>query len=280
MQAARRHPADCRSAMGLRHTHAASVYDSYNTHMALPGHDCCCCACQDEDLEGARKQLAETQQTAEVLRGSDTHTHMALPEHNCCCCACQDEDLEAVHKQLAQTQQTAEALQGSGAQSHMPSPEHECCCCPFQDEDLEAVRKHVSETQQTAEALLGSGKATQNRCLVDITPTCLCLSMTAAAMLVRMRTWRQCVHSSQRPSRLQRHSGAQAWRRGHRHRSMASGHAMLKPSTRNRLRIWPASGNLICALHNCSDEHHCNCTGQTGIPHCSEPVCVSTSASP
>ena len=41
----------------------------------------CCCRLQDEDLEALRKQLAETQQTAEALRGSGVEARAQAQEY-------------------------------------------------------------------------------------------------------------------------------------------------------------------------------------------------------
>jgi len=46
---------------------------------------CCysraCCVCQDEDLEALRQQLAESQQTAEALRGSGVEARAQAQEY-------------------------------------------------------------------------------------------------------------------------------------------------------------------------------------------------------
>ncbi len=40
-----------------------------------------CCVCQDEDLEALRQQLAESQQTAEALRGSGVEARAQAQEY-------------------------------------------------------------------------------------------------------------------------------------------------------------------------------------------------------
>jgi len=44
-------------------------------------YNCACCVCQDEDLEALRQQLAESQQTAEALRGSGVEARAQAQEY-------------------------------------------------------------------------------------------------------------------------------------------------------------------------------------------------------